>query len=634
MSGYKNQVQYDAPVSFWTFDGDLFDKNVRVLLPAPGEPMYIMDEVENQNPAILQVQSIQGPHGYRLGVPSLVPLELSDQASCSFGFYGRQPTHPDEGWSKAYMTIPHSLQYAFPTFGSFSIEFIFNKKRETEYKTWWNSVYHNQYDISCIRPIMYKNNVIDIRFLFYYGEYIVITWPSGITTTLNASPYLERDTHFVLTWDVKEISVNVYEAIETVYIESRIVYQYSRTYYDVHPTTNVATDWEIAGTSRNLLPHHSDRHTSSFKIDQIAIYDYTLSVDQVANHYKKLREYDRMVVNDRAELFYPMDEDDSIVDWTIKEPEYKSQHSNIITRYVGQLTTLSRGDPGPKNIPLAVAPTFTNGALAFFRNQSSYSGYNPIFTSPTEYSVEFWFNTAHANRGILLSHQGDEYPFPGMLITLNWRDNAIDNGGIQWNLDDTLYLCSLEYDELFQPYYFNDGTWHHITLIRRVVSTPSQYNESIMVIHHYNELWLDGRLHAKKQYPEVMFSATGSIYMMSVKPGHLSMNGQLCKFAYYNFALQPQQIQNRWSYSSTYKIKGVVTLRGVPTKATIRAYDHVTGLFLQEQESDINTGEYAIILVNNRKVDLMVFDKHDLSVRYRAYGPITPSEYEDLPILI
>jgi len=617
MSGYKSQVQYDAPVSFWTFDGDLFDTGVRVLMPASGEPMYIMDEIENQNPAILQVQSLQGPHGYRMGISSLVQLETSDQAACSFGFYGRQPTHPDDGWAKAYLTIPHSIQYSFPNNGSFSIEFMFNKTTENDYANWYYGKYNNYYQIPISRPIFYKTNVIDIHSLFYYGNYLVIKFPSNVTINLDISKHIGKDTHFALSWNVIETSSNVYEATETVYIESRIVYQFKRTYYDVYPNTNVAQDWEIAGISNNSSLYHSDRNTSSLKLDQIAIYDYALSVDNVANHYKKLREYDKMIVNDGAEYFYPMDEDDSLTDWTIREPSYKNQHSNVVANYIGNISTLSRGNPGPRTIPLAVAPTFTNGASAFIKTNNTYS---PVFPITNEYTVEFWFNSSHAQRGILLSQQGEEYPYSGILVTLNWRDNAINNGAIQWNINDEYYICSLEYDELFNPYYFNDGNWHHIVLLRRSGL--------------YMELWLDGILHNSVQMPNVSVQSTGSIYMMGIKPGHFSMNGQICKLAYYGFALQQQQIQCRHSYSITFKIKGIVTLRGVPTKATIRAYDHGTGHLIQEQESDINNGEYTIVLSNNRKIDLMVFDKNDRSVRYRAYGPITPSEYEDLPILI
>lgn len=51
-------------------------------------------------------------------------------------------------------------------------------------------------------------------------------------------------------------------------------------------------------------------------------------------------------------------------------------------------------------------------------------------------------------------------------------------------------------------------------------------------------------------------------------------------------------------------------------------------------ESDPNTGEYEASFYNNSYVDILVFDPNDLSVRYRAYGPVSPSEFDDLPINI
>lgn len=73
---------------------------------------------------------------------------------------------------------------------------------------------------------------------------------------------------------------------------------------------------------------------------------------------------------------------------------------------------------------------------------------------------------------------------------------------------------------------------------------------------------------------------------------------------------------------------------GVPYRAKLRFYSSYTGEFIQEIESDAETGEYEVSFYNNSHIDILVFDPNDLSVRYRAYGPVTPSEFDDLPINI
>lgn len=129
-----------------------------------------------------------------------------------------------------------------------------------------------------------------------------------------------------------------------------------------------------------------------------------------------------------------------------------------------------------------------------------------------------------------------------------------------------------------------------------------------------------------------MSGQPGQLIFMNSMPGQLNCNGSICKVAYYPYALQANQISSHYTYTVTYRIRGIVTLLGVPYQATLRFYNSYTGEFLQELISDPNTGEYEAIFYNNSNVDILVFSKSDLSVRYRAYGPVTPSEYIDLPV--
>jgi hypothetical protein len=146
------------------------------------------------------------------------------------------------------------------------------------------------------------------------------------------------------------------------------------------------------------------------------------------------------------------------------------------------------------------------------------------------------------------------------------------------------------------------------------------------------ELWLDGILHDSSIEATRSVGQPGQLVVMNSLPGQLNCNGSICKLAYYGYALQAQQIKNHYTYTVTYRIRGIVTLLGVPYQATLRFYNSYTGAFIQELISDPNTGEYEAIFYNNANIDILVFSASDLSVRYRAYGPVTPSEFIDLPV--
>lgn len=86
MSGYKSTVIEDDAASLWSFDGDSYDESSRVLIVPAGSPKYIIDEIDNLNPAILQTNSTPTQIGYRMGMSSLVEHEMQDQRSMSFGY--------------------------------------------------------------------------------------------------------------------------------------------------------------------------------------------------------------------------------------------------------------------------------------------------------------------------------------------------------------------------------------------------------------------------------------------------------------------------------------------------------------------------------------------------------------------
>jgi hypothetical protein len=619
MAGYKQTVIDDDAAAFWTFDGDMVDSGSRTLLASP---LTIIDEIDNQNPAILHVQSESGPHGYRMGMPSMIKLEMEDQASICFGYYGKQPAHPEDGYAKAYLEVPHSSTFQFPKFGSFTVEFMMRKETwETDFLSRFKNYYPR-----ITRPIIRKAGVLNIYYLrpsgWYSKESFEFLFPSKKTASINFDDWVNRNIHVVVIWKVEEVERSVYRATEKIFFDARLMHSATTIYYDTFPTTNIASSWEIGGlidgpSSSGDYVLYDDRNISPLYLDQIAVYDKALTEEQVINHYKKIYEYDDMIVNDRAADYFQMDESDSLVDWKINNSVDKQRSGE----YIGNINLIRRGLPGPNNIPWSKAPYFEGYALAQFIKKDNYGWPRAWVQLDNDYTIEFWFNSQFSGKGVLFSLQENEMPFQGVRVTLNWVGNEYKSGAIEYRENVDLAIRTLEFDEDRRPYQFNDGKWHHVVVQRK--------GNTMM-------LWVDAILHGKlKNVPKYTSNPTMNImYLMGSKPGNLNVSGQICKVARYDYALSEYQIKARYSYAIIYKIRGQITLQGVPTKATIRVFKHSTGELISEIESDANTGNYSLSLLNNSKIDLMVFNKNDRSVRYRAYGPITPSEYEDLPILV
>jgi len=599
MAGYKTQIIDDDAASLWTFDGDAYDPTTRKLMVPTGEPTFIIDEIDNLNPAILHSDH-ELYLGYRLGMGSLVSHEQEDQHSCSFGYYGNNPAHPS-GYAKSYLEIPHTTTYSFPRFGSFSVEFLFNMSSAfPAYGTF---------------PIFVKSGVVTISYTTNPGvSYLSVVHPGG-TITIGSSgtipfpggSWLDRKIHFAMTWLVEQIAANTYRGTATVYANSRIISQQVYNYNDTFPNTNVATPITICGTSTAYWK-------SSIQMDQIAVYDRALTADQITRHVAKAFAYDEYLKNDFATSIWPFSDVDSLTYFKIVP-----YLGNLYGDYIGGRGCIVRATPGPEGIQGATSATFVNHGQAAFISTNSLSAYVP--RSASEYTYEWWFKTSDTNRGVLFAFQSLTYPFNGPLVQLNMRDNQYFIGCLQFTeADDDVVLNSRYLNDSGNRFLFNDGKWHHIAITRDATGLVS--------------LWLDGELHASHILSVKSISQPGQIVMMNSLPGHLSVNGSLSFLAHYGFALQSHQIHSHANYSITYRIRGIVTLLGVPYRAKLRFYSSYTGELIKELESDPNTGEYEATFYNNSHIDILVFDPNDLSVRYRAYGPVIPSEYDDLPISI
>lgn len=616
MAGFKEAILNFEPVLFLTFDSDLYDPLHRTLL---GDPQVFVDETEFANHGLLHVDS-NTYHGYRMGLPSIVNLEQTDQRSISFGWYGPQLASPNR-WPKAFIEVPHQDQYAFdqeePNFGSFAVNLMVMKASDEDQ---WRSTEMNHggpWTATLIRPLIRKENVF---YIYYEDRYassdrFIVQIPGNETMVMDVpSWFYGQDNMLTLTWKVVEVNPGIYEGTATFYINGHIYLTNTRTFYDTFPPTNIATPIEIAGLIANGGTTHSDKMTSNTQFDQIALFPFSFSPDEVAFLYKKTRSYDNIMMTAQPRAYWPMTDAESA---TIVNMVDMSGYNNGV--YLGGTSRVLREKSPPWNLVAGSSVQFLNGGCAAVHRLGSIgNGYTPVFNPANDFSIMFWVSFENADRSVLFSLQSDDYPYRGVLCEANRRFGGYHPGGIDFSLGDDVYLPSLTTKPDGSAYFFNDGVFHLIHMIKK--------NGVI-------ELWIDGIKHGQKSVVSAPVTAPGpgQIYLMGAAPGKLSTMGNMSSVAIFNYAFDPQEIRMHYHYPLIYRIKGTVTLQGNPHQANVRAYRFLDGSLIREVLSDPNTGEYECTLYDNSLVDLMVLNKQDRNIRYRAYGPITPVGYEDYP---
>ena len=247
-----------------------------------------------------------------------------------------------------------------------------------------------------------------------------------------------------------------------------------------------------------------------------------------------------------------------------------------------------------------------NGGQIFIQNPNSFA--SPVVNIANDYTVEFWFAATATQIASIFAMNGTARPFNGINLTLNMRNNQFSAGSIQ--------LQETEGDWITTTGNFNDGKEHHCAIVKR---------------GNVLELWLDGSMRASKTIAKTSSGAPGTAAFFAVAPGRQATDGWASQIAFYGGAMQEGQITARANYRLIYKVRGQVTLRGIPYKANVRVYSHFNGQLITEIFSDPTGGDYLVELYDNRNVDLVVLNAQDPTIRYRVYGPVTPSEYEDLP---
>ena len=611
MAGYKQAVLNYNPECFLTFDGDSYDHATYALTALPA---IIIDESGNGNNALFH-QDQTTYQGYMMGRTSLVALEPGGQYSLSLGYNGGYPAYLATWYPKTYLEIPNSSSFAFPNNGSFSVMLMYQKMgNESAFRNFYQTYVNpgvSNYD-NLIRPIISKGS--------YFNMYMDQVWSTGqntltvvgpdgvaLTATLAQSGANFGDNkHITYTWNVvSNLPYSKWKATSTLYLNGIPFASNTTTYLDVYPNTNTADSFFIGGNPTAPTGDYNDRTTEDTRFDQIAIFNTVLDPYQVQFFYKKTVTYQNMLYAREPSWIVPFN-----------DPEVPNTYaisalvgvSGVAQGGITPSALIQRQQPGPSNVPGSSATRFQTGGQAYF-NPGAYQG-SP-FDPNSDFTIDFWFTCSSGARGVLFAQYDGDYTYNGMLLQVNWANNTLTPGALQFNVDDNHYVVSTPGN------IYNDGAYHYVCMIRRGFTI---------------ELWLDGVLQNSIGIPTIsttMYPNTVSMFNMS--PGILSASGTAWMLCACSSALTPPEIWGRYNYAVIYQISGVVTLEGLPTAATIRLYNHQSGALMFTTTSSSVDGSYTFYPPVNMQYDIMILNLLDTTVRYRAYGPLIPSTFADAP---
>lgn len=590
MAGLKESILQDQPVSFWTFD---FDQNF-----INGD--LIIDEIGNANPMVCQ-NDVNGAN-YELEQQSLNEIEHADQYAIAIA----KNQKVDGLWLNQFFEAVHTTAYDFPDLGQFTVEFLYYKASPDEIRNFGEPGYNS----TITTPLVSKGSVFSASIVDVWNstDYLTVS-VLGRTITINQNQYpiFDRINHVVVAYRVNQTDVNEYESTVELWLNGRLWGSNTQQHVDTVPVTSTSASWLFAGDGGT--DPRSDYATELLKLDQIAVYQYALTHQQIANHYRKTKQYDAMIVDDYPQRYWRLDELSNPSDTSLNPTV-----GGINGEYIG---AVNRYSPGPDRIITAHAPFFQSGGLAYIDHYDSLSRFSPVITTSGSFTLEFWFRSDSNNRGMLFDCTEETPPrWDGLRVYLNSKNGAHTPGNLQVYHTDDGFINSLDTDALGDRYNFNDDLWHHLALT---------YNDSTSTM----ELWLDGVSHGTTIVTNYAIDKPGQITLMNSRPGDAPIQGFMCELAFYQYALQDTQIYNRWVFSTRYKVSGYTLLQGAPAQALVRFYDTITGEFVDEVTSDGVTGEYTFYPENNRYLDVVSRLPGSSTTRYRVHGPVKPAEYDD-----
>lgn len=644
MAGYKESLLKLKPDCFITFDGDtLFDSNGYLRQP------HIPDVSNNENHALVHAVSDE-IKSYAMGIPSLVDRENGmDQYAFAFASRGNTGEYSDDfPYPPSKLEIFHSSTLKCED--EFTFSFIFQK---TDRDSWFRSAEYNyvtgKYQTrpgltkSLSRTIFQKGSDVWMRWRcdggWYQYDHFDFKFPGpavssdytfrfslhsqNYTNILNTSNYTQRQIHVVMTRRKLKVGSSLYQTIDSVYLDG-IKYFERKSQITNEPSTALNTASIFIGGTQDPYDYVNlnDRQTTPLYIDNFAVFNNRcLTDDEVSWLYKKMYSFTKYTKRWDPQLFIEFAESTLRPNVEQQTGVIATNKNNATLTYIGQSgTQIIPGVEGPKRLIYTPAMRFQSSGMA--RIASASNNYtSPVLTvsNNQDYTLELFVAFTSNKKGVIFSAQTDTWPYKGILIEANVSNQVEKRGSIQVSLEDGLFLNSNNIDAFGNDVLYNDGQFHHISVIRR--------NSNF-------ELWIDGVLHGSRVGNNGSINDRfGQIYLMNSMPENNEVTGALTNLAFFTYAMQPSNIRSRSYFFTRTVVEGFVTLRGVPHPATVRCFERTTGQFVAEDTADPNTGWYQIDVWTENYMDVMFFDLKNPQVRPRALGPYLAYEYTDIDTL-
>lgn len=626
MAGYKMTALRYKPTCCITFDGESnYDYQGYLRVPQ----VYDSSGFDNHG-VMLATNQVVKPYG---ATTSLLPRESGyDQYSMCFSPRGHD-TNMSFPYDAARVEVFSSNSIDLET--DFTISFLFNKK---ENDGWFvNAIYDpvtNTYKPSpsstgktIRRTIFQKGLQVGLVWVNPWAspDYLEVSFPTGtqniainganadVNTNRVFRNFYDRTFHITMTCKVNKIGTNLFQIVEELWVDGIIILS-RKGNVTSNPSLNPNTaSFMIGGNNSTFDPFYcNDRQTSPLFIDNFLVYDRCLSNDEIASLYKKVFDYDVYTKRWYPLLYAQMGGENLNPNQTANNGILDVNPSNnCVLTYFGNQTQV-KNEVGPKRLINESAIEFKDLGMA--RISNTYT--TPVINSSGDYTLEFFAKFSSTERGVIFSAQTDYYPYKGILVEGNVFADQHQVGSLQITLEDGIYINTKGLNPDGSYIQYNDGEFHHYVVIRR---------------GNKFEFWLDGYLiETKYGNSGNMITSFGSIYLMGMMPEKQYIYGSMCQLAYYDYAMQEHNIRAKAFFFTRVRMKGRVTLQGVPHGATIRIMDHTTGKFLTEGMCDGSTGLYDIDVYTDHYIDIMVFDKFNPNVRYRAFGPDRAEEFTDI----
>lgn len=604
-AGFKQTLKELEPVSLFSFDGEKATENPRFLAG-----QQIFDEMGNAEAHIALEHTKEEFPCYHL-TNGLTPIDAYDQRSLRFCPYGLQPNAPADGLSffpKAYIIAPGVREWDF-TENEFT--YIIQGKTDYGYINWEDSdpeykdkkrwVHSSHLNVLFVHEgvisVFESINRYGANFLYIYIPEIHGNdkWGNSIRIE-GLRPFSDRETDYpdLLTIRYNKGLLTVFKNLTKVY-EKRLRVDDART--DFNRTRRELT---IGGTNVNYVQGvdgFADRCVIPTTLDNFTIFNYALQDAEIIRLYRKMFNFNDLVLKERANQYIPFDDD--------HKPNFTPRNMGTYPlgnfRLTGDVKNILTKEQGP--FQLGYSTLFLGNA---FEGYDTFSTGGNMFDPLSDFTVFLHFQAIEAEQGIILEQTMQSSTFYGFTLSINSKNGEAKSGTAELivhghksiTLTDTLAL----------------GEWNEFIMCKRDEQLTVYFNKKAVVVN--DTIKYDNRYTDFKDI-DCTRLLIGRYQLEPTK-------ARLANFIVWSSAVSPYFLKALVDYEYVSYARGIITTAGRPMRAKVRAYNHITGEFINEVWSDEETGAYVIHLLDNTPVDLVVVDDRDILSRVRAYGPIQP----------